>query len=103
MYEQEDSCIEQEDLMTEYMVYPECDNKILFRVAPSSRRYWPVHELHDPSAFFHHPVTKRASVSAVGKILLQARELVSLLLDSLRRTLEDNVSSSFLARLCFFL
>lgn len=49
--------------------------------------------------FFHHPVTKRASVSAVGKILLQARELVSLLLDSLRRTLEDNVSSSFLVRL----
>lgn len=33
MYEQEDSCIEQEDLMTEYMIYPECDNKILFQVA----------------------------------------------------------------------
>ena len=98
MYEQEDSCIEQEDLMTEYMVYPEYENKILFRVAPSSRRYRPEHELHDPSAFFHHPVTKRASVSA-GKNLLQARELVSLLLDSLRRTLEDNVSSSFLVRL----
>ena len=41
MYEQEDSCIEQEDLMTEYMVYPEYENKILFRVAPSSRRYRP--------------------------------------------------------------
>lgn len=41
MYEQEDSCIEQEDLMTEYIVYPECDNKILFRVEPSSRRYRP--------------------------------------------------------------
>ena len=27
--------------MTEYMVYPEYENKILFRVAPSSRRYWP--------------------------------------------------------------
>ena len=35
MYEQEDSCIEQEDLMTEYMVYPKYENKILFRVAPS--------------------------------------------------------------------
>ena len=34
MYEQEDSCIEQEDLMTEYMVYPEYENKIPFRVAP---------------------------------------------------------------------
>lgn len=41
MYEQEDSCIEQEDLMTEYIIYPECENKILFRVAPSSRRYRP--------------------------------------------------------------
>ena len=33
MYEQEDSCIKQEDLMTEYMVYPEYDNIIPFQVA----------------------------------------------------------------------
>ena len=59
---------------------------------------WPEHELHDPSAFFHHPVTKRAPVSAVGKILLQARELVSLLLDSLRRTLWFSCSHLSLCR-----
>ena len=33
MYEQEDSCIEQEDLMTGYMIYPEYDNIIPFQVA----------------------------------------------------------------------
>ena len=37
MYEQEDSCIEQEDLMTEYMVYPEYDNIIPFQVAQGRR------------------------------------------------------------------
>lgn len=33
MYEWEDSCIKQEDLMAEYMVYPEYDNIIPFQVA----------------------------------------------------------------------
>ncbi len=33
MYEQEDSCIKQEDLMTEHIVYPEYDNIIPFQVA----------------------------------------------------------------------
>jgi hypothetical protein len=32
MYEQEDSCIKQEDLMTGYMVYPKYDNIIRFRL-----------------------------------------------------------------------
>ncbi len=66
----------------------EHDNPLFLKRLKFGRAFvWPEHELHDPSAFFHHPVTKRAPVSAVGKILLQARELVSLLLDSLRRTL----------------
>lgn len=33
MYEQEDSCIKQEDLMTEHIVYPEYENIIPFQVA----------------------------------------------------------------------
>lgn len=37
MYEQEDSCIKQEDLMTEHIVYPEYENKILFQVAQGRR------------------------------------------------------------------
>ena len=66
----------------------EHDNPLFLKRLKFGRAFvWTEHELHDPSAFFHHPVTKRAPVSAVGKILLQARELVSLLLDSLRRTL----------------
>lgn len=47
----------------------------------------PEGDLEVPSESFRHPVSKRALVSAVGKNLLQARELVLQLLDSLRRTL----------------
>lgn len=37
MYEKEDSCIKQEDLMTEYIVYPEYDNIIRFRLHKGHR------------------------------------------------------------------
>ena len=47
----------------------------------------PEQDLHGPAEFFRHPVSKRALVSTVGKNLLQARELVFHLLDSLRCTL----------------
>ena len=43
------------------------------------------HDFDDPAELPEHPVTKGALVSAVGKYLSQARELVLELLDNLRR------------------
>ena len=102
MYEQEDSCIEQEDLMIEYMVYPEYENKILFRVAPLGG-IGQIFVVDGESAEVLEPGEREHDNPLFLKRLKFGRAFVWPEHELLDHTLEDNVSSSFLARLCFFL